>query len=158
MSPVHPVTVRPAEAHDLPEIHRMLVALAAHHGDQATITPADLRRLCLQGEGARLLVAGLDDSPARHPVGYALLLLRRNMITGTASDEINQLFVQEPFRRQGVGRALIAAARALAAAEGMAGLTIGTHPANGAAAAAYRAMGLTELPPAGPRFAVELAA
>jgi GNAT superfamily N-acetyltransferase len=154
----HRVSVLPGQAGHLPEVHRMLVALAAHHGDQATITPTELARLCLQDEGARLLVACLDGSPARHPLGYALLLLRRNMITGRAGYEINQLFVQAPFRRLGLGRALITAARSLAAEEGRTGLTIGTHPANEAAAAAYRAMGLTELPPAGPRFAVEIAA
>ena len=134
----------------------MLIALAAHHGDQATITPEALRRIALQGPGARLIVATLDDSPLRHPVGYALLLLRPNLISGAQSYVIDHLFVQEPLRGQGIGRALIAGARRLAQDEGRAGLTIGTHPENDAAALAYRAMGLRELPAPGPRFAVEL--
>lgn len=135
----------------------MLIALAACHGDQATITPDALRRITLQGPNARLIVATLDDSPMQHPVGYALLLLRPNMVSGTQSYVIDHLFVQEPLRRQGIGRALIEGARKLAVEEGRAGLAIGAHPKNAAAAAAYRAMGLLELPQPGPRFEVALA-
>lgn len=151
-----PVTIHPAAAQDLPEVHRMLIGLAAHHGDVATITPQALARLALNAPQARLLVACVDDSPARHPVGYALLILRQNALTGAASYVIDQLYVQDPFRQQGVARALIAAARDLAQGEGRAALVIGAPPANAAAAAACRAMGLTELPATGPRFAVAL--
>lgn len=151
-----PVTIRLAAPEHLPEVHRMLIALAAHHGDQASITPQVLRRIALQGPGARLIVATLDDSPLRHPVGYALMLLRPNMVTGEQTYVIDHLFVQEPLRRHGIGRALIDGARKLAQEEGRSGLIIGTHPENDGAALAYRAMGLTELPQGGPRFAVAL--
>lgn len=151
-----PVTIRLAAPEHLPEVHRMLIALASHHGDQATITPDALRRIALQGPNARLIVAILDDSPMQHPVGYALLILRPNMVTGTQSYVIDHLFVQEPLRRQGIGRALIDGARQLALDEGRAGLAIGAHPRNTIAAAAYRAMGLAELPVPGPRFEVAL--
>lgn len=150
-------TIRLAAPEHLPEIHRMLIALAACHGDQATITPDALRRIALQGPGARLIVATLDDSPLRHPVGYALMLLRPNLITGTQGYVIDQLFVQQPLRHQGLGRALISGARKLAIEEGRSGLTIGAHPENDGAILAYRAMGLAELPAIGPRFAIELA-
>lgn len=152
-----PVTIRLAAPEHLPEVHRMLIALAAHHGDQASITPDALRRIALQGPGTRLVVATLDDSPLRHPVGYALLVLRHDMVSGTQSYDITQLFVQEPLRRQGIGRALIEGARLLAQDEGRSGLTIAAHPENDAAVLACRAMGLAELPRSGPRFAVELA-
>lgn len=151
-SPAGPsVTVHPAGADDLPEVHRMLVALAAHHGDIATITPAQLAHL-LQGAEARALVACLPGSPARHPVGYALITRRLEVISGHLLQDITHLYVQPPFRRRGVARALIAAAQAEQAAR----LTIGTHPGNDTAAAAYRRMGLTELPALGPRFDVTL--
>lgn len=151
------VNVRTAEPVHLPEVHRMLIALAAHHGDAATITPADLSRLVFQSPATRLLVACLSDSPAPHPVGYALLVARQNLVTGQVGYVMDHLFVQQPFRRAGVGRALIAAARELTLEEGRSGLTISTHPANTDAQAAYRAMGLAELPVTGPRFAVALA-
>jgi GNAT superfamily N-acetyltransferase len=79
------------------------------------------------------------------------------MVTGTQAYVIDHLFVQEPLRRQGIGRALIDGARRLALDEGREGLVIGTHPQNDGAVLAYRAMGLTELPQGGPRFAVALA-
>lgn len=151
------VTIQLAAPEHLPEVHRMLIALAHHHGDEATITPDVLRRIALQGPGARLIVATLNDSPLRHPVGYALLLLRPNTITGRHYYVMDHLFVQQPLRRQGIGKALIAGAKKLALDEGRAGLVIGTHPENDGAALAYRAMGLAELPASGPRFAVELA-
>ena len=53
-------------------------------------------------------------------------------------------------------RALIAAATEQAVTDSVLGLTIGTHPENAAAAAAYRHLGLTDLPAPGPRFAVPL--
>ncbi len=151
------VTIRLAAPEHLPEVHRMLIALAAHHGDEASITPDVLRRIALQGPHARLIVATLDGSPMRHPVGYALMLLRPNMITGQQIYTVDHLYVQEPVRRMGIGRALIEGAKRLAVEEGRAGLVIGTHPENDAAALALRAMGLAELPATGPRFAAELA-
>lgn len=154
MTPPH---IHLAEPHDLPEVHRMLIALAAHHGDTATIPPAELARLALHHPDMRLLVASLPDSPAPHPVGYALLRGWQNMVTGQMAYVLDHLFVQPPFRRQGVARALVEAARACALQEGRSGLTIPTHPANAMAQTAYRAMGMAELPPAGPRFAVSLA-
>lgn len=155
-SPTAPsVTVHPAETADLPEVHRMLVALAAHHGDIATLTPGQLAGL-LQGPEARALVACLPVSPARHPVGYALITRRHEMISGHLLLDITHLYVQPPFRSQGIARALIVAAQVLARAENAARLTIGSHPGNPAAAAAYRQMGLQEMPTMGPRFAVPL--
>lgn len=145
--------IRPATAEDLPEVHRMLIALAAHQGDQAAITPA-LLRAALDQPGTRLLVACLADSPARHPVGYLLLTERRDLITGRSAAVIEQLFVQMPFRSRGLGRALLAAARAAAQAQGATGLTLAAPGAQ--AARACRALGLTELPATGPRFAVAL--
>lgn len=151
------IATRPATAADLPEVHRMLIALAAHHGDQATITPAAFRALTLDNPAAQVIVAHPAGSPAPHPVGYALILRRPNPVTGRITHDIAHLFVQPPFRRQGCGRALIAAASAMAQAEGAARLTIAAEAGNEAAQTAYRAMGLAELPVTGAHFAVELA-
>ena len=152
-----PIRTRTAAEADLPEVHRMLIALAAHHGEVATITPAAFRAMTLGNPAACLIVAQLSGSPAPHPVGYALILERPNPATGRAGHDIAHLFVQAPFRGQGIGRALVAAARARVQAFGSARLTIGTGAGNATAHAAYRAMGLEELPAAGPRFAVALA-
>ncbi|MDR7125814.1 GNAT family N-acetyltransferase [Pseudotabrizicola sp. 4114] len=157
MIPNHPpIEIRPLEAAHLPEVHRMLIELASHHGDVATITPPVLRSLVLDAPDLRGLVAFPMDRPSRLPVGYALLSRRTDLITGRSGYDITHLFVQDVFRGRGIGRALIAAARGLALAEGCTRLTIGTHPANAGAAAAYRAMGLAERPAPGPSFAVAL--
>ncbi|MDO9639641.1 MAG: GNAT family N-acetyltransferase [Pseudotabrizicola sp.] len=157
MIPNHPpIDIRPLDAAHLPEVHRMLIDLAGHHGDVATITPSRLRALVLDAPDMRGLVAFPADRPSRLPVGYALLSRRTDLITGRSGYDIAHLFVQDVFRGQGIGRALIAAARGLALAEGCSRLTISAHPANAGAAATYRAIGLTERPAPGPSFSVAL--
>lgn len=149
------IDIRAATASDLPEVHRMMIALAAHHGDQATITPAGFRALTLDNPAARLLVALPAGSPVPHPVAYALILGRQDTATGRITHEIANLFVQTPFRHQGYARALVAAARGLADAEGGAGLTIGAGEGNGPAARACREMGMARA--AETRITLELA-
>jgi GNAT superfamily N-acetyltransferase len=139
-----PVTLRLARPEDLPEVHRMLIALAAQAGDAATITPTMLDRIALQGRAARLLVALRPDSPQRHPVGYALMLLTRNMIAGANWGFVEQLYVQVPDRKRGIARALVAAARAEAAQAGCKGVTVATRPECDGAALVFRASGLWE--------------
>lgn len=137
-----PLTIRPARADDLPEVHRMLIALAARTGQRAAITPPVLARIALQGRAARLLVAQRDDSPQRHPVGFVLLMFGRNMVAGADWGVVEQLYVQEPDRGRGIGRALLAAARDLAAQAGCAGVTVSSRPETDGSALAWRALGL----------------
>ena len=149
-----PVTTRLATPEDLPEVHRMLIALAAQAGAPATITPRVLSRIALEGRAARLLVALRPDSPQRHPVGYVLLLMGRNMVAGADWGVIEQVYVQEPDRRRGIGRALVAAARDEAAKAGCEGVTVSSRPETGGPALAWRAQGL-DLPDPEPRYAAE---
>ncbi len=97
------IAIQTAEAEHLPEVHRMLIALAHHRGAEPTTTPAVLAQIAFDDPRARLLVARLTDSPARHPVGYALIR------QGQGGAVLEQLYVQPPFRGLGVGRALAAA-------------------------------------------------
>ena len=139
-----PVTLRLARPEDLPEVHRMLIALAAQAGAVATITPDMLDQIALQGRAARLVVALRPDSPQRHPVGYALVLVTRNMIAGAKWGFVEQLYVQVPDRKRGIARALVAAARAEATRAGCKGVTVATRPENDGAALVFRASGLWE--------------
>ncbi|MFN5997800.1 MAG: GNAT family N-acetyltransferase [Paracoccaceae bacterium] len=139
-----PVTLRLARPEDLPEVHRMLIALTAQAGEAATITPHMLDRIALQGQTARLVVALRPDSPQRHPVGYALMLMTRNMIAGAKWGFVEQLYVQVPDRKRGIARALIAAARAEATQAGCKGVTVATRPECDGAALVFRASGLWE--------------
>jgi GNAT superfamily N-acetyltransferase len=147
------VTTRIAMPEDLPEVHRMLIALAAQTGGAARITPSILARIALEGRAARLLVAHRTDSPQRHPVGFALLLVGRNMVAGADWGMVEQLYVQEPDRGRGIGRALLVAAREAATQSGCQGVTVSSRPETDGSALAWRAMGLDLSEE--PRFAAE---
>ncbi|MBL9073018.1 GNAT family N-acetyltransferase [Tabrizicola sp.] len=147
-----PVAVRLAGPEDLPEVHRMLIALSAQHGVPTTVTPRLLARIALEGRAARLLVALRPDSPQRHPVGFALMLMGRNMVAGADWGVVEQVYVQEPDRKRGIGRALVAAARAEAAEAGCEGVTVSSRPVTDGSALAWRAQGL-DLSEPEPRFA-----
>jgi GNAT superfamily N-acetyltransferase len=146
------VTIRPALPEDLPEVHRMLIALAARSGTAATLTPRILTRIAREGRAARLLVAHRTDSPQRHPVGYVLLLIGKNRVAGADWGVVEQVYVQEPDRGRGIGRALMAAARESAARAGCAGVTVSSRPETDGSALVWRALGMElDLP----RFAAE---
>jgi GNAT superfamily N-acetyltransferase len=146
------LNIRPAVPDDLPHVHQMMADLARHHGDVATISAAALHHQIFDLRKGRIIVAAEEEGL----VGYALLLVRPNLVTGGDGHDINHLFVVEWRRRAGIGRALIAAARGISAMENAELLTIGTHPANHDAQGAYRGMGLEELPVPGPRFRIAL--
>ena len=146
------LTIRDAVPDDLPQVHRMIGELARHHGEAATITLDDLRQRVTTACCAQVLVAAEPEGL----VGYALVLTKPNLVSGGISHEVNHLFVTEWRRRAGIGRALIAAVRARSLAEGAEALLIGTHRDNLGAQAAYRDMGLEEVPLGGPRFRVSL--
>lgn len=148
-----PVTTRLATPEDLPEVHRMLIALAAREVQAVTITPRLLARIALEGRAARLLVAHRSDSPQRHPVGFALMLVGRNMVAGADWGVVEQVYVQEPDRGRGIGRALLAAAREMAAQIGCQGVTVSSRPETDGSALVWRAQGLDLSEE--PRFAAE---
>jgi GNAT superfamily N-acetyltransferase len=147
------ITIRLATEADLPETHRMLIALAAQSGLPTAITPPVLARIALEGRAARLLVAHRTDSPQRHPVGYALLLVGRNMVAGAEWGFVEQLYVQEPDRGRGIGKALLAAAREMAGQAGCEGVTVSTRPETDGSALVWRALGVDRSEE--PRFAAE---
>ena len=142
--------IRDAVPDDMGQVHGMIGELARHHDDEMTISRADLQAQIFVQRRGRVLVAAEEEGL----VGYALLLTWPNLVTGGAACDINHLFVAEWRRRAGIGRALIAAARAVAQDQGYEALFIGTHPENLAAQRAYRDMGLEERSAPGPRFKV----
>ena len=144
--------IRQAVPGDLPEVHQMIGLLARHHGDQPQISLETLHRQVFDLGLARLWVAAEEEGL----IGYALMLVRPNLVTGGAGHDLNHLFVHEWRRRAGIGKALIAAVRAYSVAEGAESLVIGTHRENLGAQNAYRDMGLEEVPASGPRFKIAL--
>jgi GNAT superfamily N-acetyltransferase len=115
------LTIRHASPEDLNALHPLVACFTAERGEPVP-TPDDLMRRAFVAPGARVLIAREDG----HAIGYALMLLDTD--TGRAGFTVAQLYVTETRRRCGVGRRLIAAARALTEAEGRVRLTVRNLP------------------------------
>lgn len=137
---------------DMPDLLGMIRKLCAFHGDTCVMGLAATQAQFIDGPLTGL-IARRDGKAA----GYAALEPHwRPMLHGDLLD-IAHLFVEEPLRGRGIGKALIAAARTHAMLVGASRLVIGTSPDNPGAAAAYRAMGLAEISTApGPRFEIPI--
>ena len=148
-----PLITRSATADDLPAVLPMIHALAAHHGDIATLT---LETLAQDTAGPRpwitLIVAETDSAL----VGYAALCPLAQLPFGVRGMDMHHLFVAESHRNSGVGRALTDASLAQARRMGCRYVMVGTHPDNLAAQAIYAAMGFEQRPDGGPRFRIRL--
>ena len=142
-----------ATSADLRDIQKMIGALTSFHGDTANASLAWLQQIFFDtpnGGAAFMARKGGD------PIGYAGVTQRPCIHDGTYRFDIQHLYIVEASRAQGVGRALIEAAKDFAAGFGAKGMTIGTDPANKIAQAAYRGMGLEEITDGGPRFWIPL--
>jgi GNAT superfamily N-acetyltransferase len=74
-------------------------------------------------------------------VGFAALRLAPCVFYAASHAELTELFVEEAYRRRGIGRVLIAHAERLARMSGAAELILLTGPANHEAQAFYRSLG-----------------
>lgn len=150
------LSIRPVTAADLPQLHHMICALAAHHGDVPDISPTHLARDAI-GAAAwfHVLVAEADTGCLQ---GYAALNPVGQLILGARGLDLHHLFVRESHRGMGVGSALLAACRVLASEKECAFLTVGSHPDNRKAAAFYETHGFTRRAGSGPRFSMKLSA
>ena len=146
------VQITQATPKDIPALLAMIRKLCAYHGDTCRLGLADAQAQLIEGPLVALMAR-----LSHQTVGYAVLEPHwRPMDDGPLFD-IAHLYVEEASRGRGVGAALIASARTQARDLGASRLVIGTSPVNPGAAAAYRAMGLTEITKApGPRFEIAL--
>lgn len=147
--------IRPARPDDLSALLRMVHALAAHHGDDAAVTEADLARdLFSARPWMQVLLAETPDGP----VGYAALLPIAQLQKGVRGMELHHLYVAPDDRGSGIGGLLIEAAGDHARRQGCSYMSVGTHPGNLAAQSFYTRRGFSPRPLAGARFARVLAA
>lgn len=146
------LTITQATPNDIPDVTRMIRALCVFHGDPCPLGLAEAQAVLIGGSRIALVA-----HRAGRRIGYAVMEPRWKPMRGGWAYDITQLFVVETERGKGTGRALIEASRDTARQRGAVGLTIGTAPDNPGAAAAYRAMGLTERTgPPGMRFDIAL--
>lgn len=143
-----------ATPNDLPALLKMIRALSAFHGDVAQVTLAQLNDIFFAPHSvATALIAKSNDIA----VGYAGLTPTTVIHTGDIRLDIHHLIVCDTHRGQGIGTALIKAAKTHAQETGATRLTIGTDISNATAIAAYRSMPiLEEITGTGPRFRVDL--
>jgi ribosomal protein S18 acetylase RimI-like enzyme len=127
------ITVHQATPDDAAELARLL-DLFDHIG--ATPEQVAARMLACQS----VLMTYIGDLDGQ-PVGFACLRLIPHLQGDEPYAELTDIYVDTPFRRLGVARALIAHVEAAARAAGAGGLVIITGFDNDGAQAAYRASG-----------------
>jgi len=127
------ITVHQATPDDAAELARML-DLFDHMG--ATPEQVAARMLACQNV-LTTFISELDGQPA----GFACLRLIPHLQGDEPYAELTDIYVDAPFRRQGVARALIARVEVAARTGGAGGVVIITGFDNEGAQAAYRASG-----------------
>jgi GNAT superfamily N-acetyltransferase len=126
-------TVRPAMAEDAPVLAELIAEFNGPQGD----APETAARLAAC---AGLEVALLAETPAG-AAGFACLRVTPAIGTRVPHALLTELYVREPFRRQGVARALVRAAEALARRQGAVALYLFTGRQNVEAQAFYEQLG-----------------
>lgn len=127
------ITIRHATPADAPELARMLNLF-----DNLGATPEQVAARMLACE--QVLTTYIAELDGR-PVGFACLRLVPQLQGDEPYAELTDIYVDAPFRRRGVARALIAQVEAAAQAAGARELVILTDFDNQAAQATYGASG-----------------
>jgi ribosomal protein S18 acetylase RimI-like enzyme len=132
------IVVRAAGDGDWAEVAALRVELAAGEGAVVEASAAEAARLLTQ-PGAGALVAELDGEVA----GLLTYFVYPSLIRDARWAQVAELVVHAPFRRRGVGRALLSAALRRFTELGLRDASVATLPHNTAAATLYRSAGFT---------------
>jgi ribosomal protein S18 acetylase RimI-like enzyme len=140
---MHAPLIRPASADDAALILSFIRELAAFENepDRVRNTEEAIRR---EGFGERPAFEALIAEMADEPAGLALFYQTYSTWTGQRGLYLDDLYVRAPFRRQGIGEALIAAVAAVAVARGYPRLDLQVlhwNPARGL----YERLGMRQL-------------
>jgi ribosomal protein S18 acetylase RimI-like enzyme len=127
------ITVRPATPDDATDLARLLDGF-----DRAGATPEQVAaRMMACLHVLTTFLGELDGQPA----GFACLRLVPHLQGEEPYAELTDIYVDAPFRRRGVARALLAQVEAVARAAGASEVVLITGFDNDGAQAAYRASG-----------------
>jgi len=130
------LTIRQAAPDDAIELARLLDLF-----DTMGATPEQVVARMLACQHVLTTFIGALDG---RPVGFACLRLIPHLQGDAPYAELTDIYVDAPFRRQGVARALIARTEVAARAAGAGGVVIITGFDNERAQAAYRASGYAD--------------
>ncbi|MCX8998507.1 GNAT family N-acetyltransferase [Rhizobiaceae bacterium BDR2-2] len=148
------VTIRTPRAADLPQLADMIAALAAHHGDAAETTPAQLERDLF---GPHPWIAALVAEAADALIGYAIMVPMYRAQEGKRGMDLHHLFVADGHRGNGIGQHLVDCARDHALKAGCDFLSVSAATGNFAAHRFYEHMDFKPRPVTGMRFLQALA-
>jgi ribosomal protein S18 acetylase RimI-like enzyme len=130
------ITVREATLDDATELATLL-----NRFDESGSTPEQVTQRMVAC--ADLVTTFLGEVEGQ-VVGFACLRLVPNLQRDVPFADLTDLYVDEPFRRRGVARALIAQVEAVARAAGAGDIVLMTGLTNAGAQATYHAAGYTE--------------
>jgi ribosomal protein S18 acetylase RimI-like enzyme len=130
------ISVRRTTPDDAMELARMLDLF-----DRMGATPQQVAARMLASQSVVTTFLGEMDG---QPVGFACLRLVPHIQGDEPYAELTDIYVDAPYRRHGVARALIAQIEAVARASGTTEVVIVTGLDNEAAQAAYRAVGYVD--------------
>ena len=138
MKPKPVLKIRKMKRSDAESVAEMMRALAASHGDVSKAAASEfLTRGLGAGKLATIWLAAHDAAPA----GIAATYDWMNFVRLHPVRHVDLLFVQEPFRRVGVGSALIKKIVSDAESSGIQRVTVGATKENQAANGLYRRLG-----------------
>jgi len=139
-----PLVLRTATADDATTIHALVVALAEYEREPDAVanTPDNLRAQLAAPHPAFECLLAEEDGVA---VGFALFFPTYSTWLGHPGLWLEDLFVCEPHRRRGIGRALITRVAELAAERGCGRLEWAVLDWNTPARDFYRSLGATAL-------------
>ena len=147
------VEIRDANQTDLPQLKRMVQALAVHHNDIPQITLETLKRDIF---GATPWIYVIVAEAEGKAVGYAALCPLIQLQMGLRGVDMHHLFVETGLRGQGIGKQLIAGAMQKARDLSCSQMCVGTHPDNLSAQAVYLACGFERRDSTHPKFRIAL--
>lgn len=152
-APRHALMVRDANRTDLPDLKRMVEALAKHHDDVPQITIRALERDIF---GTIPWIYVIVAEVCRRTVGYAALCPLTKLQMGIRAIDMHHLYVEPDFRGSGTGKQLIEGAKHKARELHCTNLSVGTHPDNVDAQAVYIACGFERRESSNPKFNIAL--
>ena len=132
------ITIRPLRKNDIPVACTMIRKLAAHFGDRAKVTPQDILKNSFGSKKiSTILLAVLGNKP----VGFAITRDWMNFYLGVKFKHIDFIYVEQTYRKKGIGLMLMKAVAKKAVKEGCQRLSLDVGHANTSALVLYQKLG-----------------